>query len=510
MTATLDETLAGHDMEGGEVFCDDLYNNLKNHWRDNWGGEPCGSAGLEHAQPGMIISDSYDDRLYHVIHASGCACSEIVQTCIPVPDDVPVYFGYEFDGAIYYDELTLNEFMIEAKNHADVEGVTINLLETNQRFRVRQNSDYITMYLTATDAFFTWSDGALNLQTDEVDTNAIVDIHGNGTGYGQLRIFDEDDAEWLELACVGGYGRIATTGVTPAGLYFQQYQPQSILFWSGIAAGNPYFYLYGWNTAAGTRVYSRFQMSDVNDEFLIEAENNANHEGITISLLETNQRFRIRQNADYMAMYCTATDAYLAWSDGALNLQTEEADTNSEVHIHGAGTGYSILNIFDEDDAEWLAILCGAGVGYIHLEGATPGSLLFQHNLPQDIICWPNIAAGNPNLRLYGWNTAAGTVVYSQFRMDDTYDEFFIEAQPNANHEGITVSLLEAAQKFRVRGVGGALRFYVKADGEIGTNQTEEAGVSAGYSPGTISHKLPLYDENQVLVGYIALYDALT
>ena len=239
MAKTLARIQNGDDMEGGESFCDDVYNNLKNHWRDNYGGEPCGSAALEYLQPGMIISDEYDDRLYHIILASDCPCSEIVQTCVPVSDDLPVYFGYDFDGAIYYDELTSGEFIIEAKDHADVEGITINLLETNQRFRIRQNSDMILMYHDGADGY--------------IETN------------------------------VGG-----------GGLRFEYANPEDITFWEGIASGNPNFCFFGYITAGTAVRYGRFRIDDTFDELYIEAEANENLEGITVSLLEAAQEFRIR------------------------------------------------------------------------------------------------------------------------------------------------------------------------------------------------------------------------
>jgi len=88
MAKTLDQLQNGDDMEGGESFCDDIYNNLKNHWRANYGGDPCASGGLDYPQPGMIISDEYDNKLYHVTMDSGCPCTEIVQTCVPVSGNV--------------------------------------------------------------------------------------------------------------------------------------------------------------------------------------------------------------------------------------------------------------------------------------------------------------------------------------------------------------------------------------------------------------------------------------
>ena len=215
-------------------------------------------------------------------------------------------------------------------------------------------------------------------------------------------------------------------------------------------------------------------MSDLNDEFIIESENNADHEGITISLTETNQRFRVRQNADYMAMYLTATDAYLTWSDGALNLQTEETDTNSEVHVHGQGTGWGVIDIFDQDDAEYLEMSAFNGYGFISVDGIAPQGLLFQNVQPQDIKCWPSITEGNPYFYISGWVTAGGARRYGRFRMDDTHDEFFIEAEANANHEGITISLLEVAQRFRVRGIAGAERFWIDEAGILGYTRVGE------------------------------------
>ncbi|NIO42652.1 MAG: hypothetical protein GTO41_22410, partial [Burkholderiales bacterium] len=109
MTKTLAELLGGADMEGGENFCDTIYNNLKNHFRSS---APCVSGGLDELQPGMIVSDEDDDRLYHVILTSACTCSEIVQTCIPVSDDNGVYFGDGNDAYLGYNELNNDALML--------------------------------------------------------------------------------------------------------------------------------------------------------------------------------------------------------------------------------------------------------------------------------------------------------------------------------------------------------------------------------------------------------------
>lgn len=119
-------------------------------------------------------------------------------------------------------------------------------------------------------AFIKWLSGVLTLQTDEVDTNTDVQIHGNGTGYGILRIYDEDNAEYLRIACAGGIASLRVLGTAPAGLKLQSDEPQDIKCWSGLASGNPYFYIYGYKTAIGVKFLKARVNS--NGDSVIEAE----------------------------------------------------------------------------------------------------------------------------------------------------------------------------------------------------------------------------------------------
>jgi hypothetical protein len=67
------DLLEGLDSVGFEDFCEEVYNNIKNHWRQS---DPC--TNLTGKQPGMILSDSDDDKLYHVTSDS-VPCEEILQ-----------------------------------------------------------------------------------------------------------------------------------------------------------------------------------------------------------------------------------------------------------------------------------------------------------------------------------------------------------------------------------------------------------------------------------------------
>jgi len=92
--------LLGEDYEGWEGFCDTLVNYLKNNWRMS---DPVSTLSL--AKPGMIASDSDDNKLWHRVDVASGYCwqsgapewDEVLQanySCDTVP---------KFKGVDYYD-----------------------------------------------------------------------------------------------------------------------------------------------------------------------------------------------------------------------------------------------------------------------------------------------------------------------------------------------------------------------------------------------------------------------
>lgn len=300
----------GADAVGGERFGNCEYNDLKNHWRM---ADPC--TNLANIQPGMIVSDENDDRLYLATLVSGCPCSEILQECIPLSDDARHGYGNNEDASVGYDETT---------NDALIVGVPFD----GKRGIIFCNQDIVGQDFTGILA---------------VDSQS------------RLSIIDAD------------YDSALTFG----------------------------------------------------------------------------------------------------WAD----------DDKPNISVEGVTTG---LHLCFDGHVAAVRFFAGAGVG------------------------------DNPFVAHFGYITASGTVRYSRFAMDDTNDEFEIEAEDHGDHEGITVLIPQADQKFRVRGAGRVLRFYVKSDGEIGTNQAVAAGHSGGYTPGVISHKIPIYDENQSYLGDLPIYETLS
>lgn len=75
MAKTVTELLNGEDMEGGESFCDAIYNNLKDLFHS---AGPC--ATLTGLVIGMLLSDSNDNRIQHRVDIGGVEqCIEVLQ-----------------------------------------------------------------------------------------------------------------------------------------------------------------------------------------------------------------------------------------------------------------------------------------------------------------------------------------------------------------------------------------------------------------------------------------------
>jgi len=224
--------------------------------------------------------------------------------------------------------------------------------------------DRVSIYHDKSDAYFKTTDGNFIFMTDEAtNTASILNVKGKGTGCGYIRLFDEDNTEYLELFGYGGRGIIKTAGSSPGVIDFQNTIAQDIRFWVSIPSGNPSFYRYGYHAAVGVK-YLR----------------------------------------DYIH---TDGEPYIRWNEGALNFQTDQAtNTNTEIHVHGKGTGYGYLKIFDEDDAEWMDLYCSGGYSIIKSRGPAVQGLKLQGNIATSIFLWSELTAGNPYLYIYGYKTA--------------------------------------------------------------------------------------------------------
>jgi len=536
------DLITGADSVGGEAFCDDIYNSLKNHWRADYGGDPCGE--LSGIQPGMIVNDSYDNRLYLALLESGCACSEILQSCVPLSDDEVIGFGDDWDVTIGFDS---------ANNRLEITGNIY--IETLGDFSTHWRDDYggdpcigsgappnITagmiindsyddrLYLAILDSdcscseilqdcvplsddktidFGNDADSSIGYETtnDALIFGIPVSTGASGDNKRGLIFCDEAD---IDVDFTGLLGSSLQPRVALVDL-----DTDSYLGFSFASDDTPEIRM------QSQAYYNLIQTSQAEGLAGADLRIGLDPSLYTLNILPraligndlaltpaVDPTLRIWANdaSDSLFMYHDGANAYFQTDDGNFVFQTDEGvNTNTILGIQGKGTGFGNLRVYDQDQAEYVSFYANAGSGHLTMGGVAPGNLHLQYNVAQNIRFWWGLAAGNPYFYIYGWITAGAAVRYARMRMEDTNDEFTIEAEDNANHEGITVLIPQADQKFRVRGAASALRFYVKSDGELGTNQTASATTL-----GNVTDRLPIYDENQALVGYVPLYDAIT
>ena len=88
--------------------------------------------------------------------------------------------------------------------------------------------------------------------------------------------------------------------------------------------------------------------------------------------------------------------------------------------ILGKGTGRGLLQIYDNDTAEYMELTADAGIGKISVKGTTPGSLYFQPNAAGDIHCFNEADVDNAaeGKSLYVHRKAAEGDAYLRFYAD--------------------------------------------------------------------------------------------
>lgn len=197
---------------------------------------------------------------------------------------------------------------------------------------VSQNSDTITLSHDGTDPYFKWSDGELTFITDEGgDTDTYFNVKGKGTGLGGLRCYDQNDAEWLAVKMLSGAAYFNVEGTSPGNMHFQYNNPQNIRCWQHITSGNPYFYVYGYQTGVESR-WMRFGVTpagsgviDCQGEFAFKPAS------ITVGTFRTTG---LRLDDDILSMYGTGEDYSIGYHLATDSLQiVNGAILNSNIRL---------------------------------------------------------------------------------------------------------------------------------------------------------------------------------
>lgn len=124
----------------------------------------------------------------------------------------------------------------------------IGITDPAQKFEIgsNDNSKRISIYHDNLNGYISQSDGNLTFLNTENNVNNQVLVKGAGTGVGIILLYDENDAERLQLMCINSIGYLRTTGGSPGNLSLQDTAPANVTcFVNAVEGKTRYFQLTG-------------------------------------------------------------------------------------------------------------------------------------------------------------------------------------------------------------------------------------------------------------------------
>jgi hypothetical protein len=141
-------------------------------------------------------------------------------------------------------------------------------------------SDSISIYHDNTNANMLWSDGGLFLITTETNGIGVAALQGNGTGYGEFRVYDEDDGEYTRIRTISGVGQLTVLGTSPQRLDLQPPADIPITLFVDAASGDtPTFSIFGFKAGDSKRSAILGISSTYDDTFEMDGVSNFRFDG---------------------------------------------------------------------------------------------------------------------------------------------------------------------------------------------------------------------------------------
>ena len=236
-------------------------------------------------------------------------------------------------------------------------------LDPTYKFSVgsADNSDQVGIYHDNLNAFITWDDGSLILKTDEgTNTQTFVDIMGKGTSYGTLRLYDQDEAEYLSISCFSGQGFIDTVGASPSHISMQNTAHAGVRMFENAASGETQeLSVYGFRAADSLR--------SLQIGVGIDAADTASFDGLSNYLFDGNLQVNggnigLTADTNLIAMASGAlTVNGTLYTTGALSVGIASGDGTCHIHTGSAGavTANTVADnlVVEHNDTGGISIL---------------------------------------------------------------------------------------------------------------------------------------------------------
>jgi len=283
------------------------------------------------------------------------------------------------------------------------------------------DTDFMNISHSGSVNLFETNAGAFEFTADSSLTNAgiTVQVKGIGTGYGRIKVFDEDDDEYVDIYADGGYAVVQcnSTGTGENGLDLQLTGDCDAAFFRAAGSGeNPVLRVYGYDTGeSATRALAFYVdatgtaniTTSGGEDLKLEPGNDVLIEADTIWGDGNSLKVVDSTGSDFFRMSHSGTVNLFETNAGAFEFTGDSSLGNAIItaQVKGAGTEYGRFKVFDEDDAEFVDIYASGGYAVVQCNSTATGEagLDLQLTADCDAAFFRAAAAGeNPFLRIYG------------------------------------------------------------------------------------------------------------
>lgn len=119
----------------------------------------------------------------------------------------------------------------------------------------------------------------------------------------------------------------------------------------------------------------------------------------------------ITQNSDTLQISLDGSDSILTTSDGGITVTTSEGtNTNMWLDIKGKGTGTGGFRVYDQDRAEHVELYAYSGQCFFETAGTSPGKMWLQEHAKGNVDIFGSCAEGvQKEVYIYGYKTGSGS-----------------------------------------------------------------------------------------------------
>ena len=285
-------------------------------------------------------------------------------------------------------------------------------------------TEQLDLYHSGSHAKFCTTEGAFQFKTKNTsDRNTYLGIHGNDSpGIGYLNIYDQDQAESIEIRCSLQHGYIKTTGSAPGPIHLQDSAHSNVRLFANATEGETKeLAIYGYRTGDEKRILEIGVGVDAADTASFDGVSNYKFDGnieitgLTASKLIATDANKKLVSSDLTSWITQTANQVLVTDDGD---GTITLSAPQDIHT-GASPTFAYINITDEsngyqiDSIRLLSLKGSGGNENIFLGESGNFTMTGLQNIFAGKLAGEDLTEGNYNICLGPGSGRSITTGYS-------------------------------------------------------------------------------------------------